>query len=268
MKRALSLLAVVVMAGTLGCTVRARPNRPGPGGYGQPGPRAYGQPPPQPTGYVPGGGYTGRNGPLVEQTGPTAGGTFTPPPAGHLPPPPPATGVPPVGPPPPPAANPGASTLPGQPHPLPYRNPRDRNWHQRQANIFVSVDPNDLRAKLAGARRAWLVTSAVFLDPGPFWGNFPQFTQKCVISKHVRDFAWIEATPLALNQLNGASEFDVRNTVGVYYAFVLVERMDGSLHDVAVTKIDRVPHAPSRVMVNSAPVRRGAYEKSFWPQCK
>ncbi len=151
---------------------------------------------------------------------------------------------------------------------MPYRYPPHRNWHQHQANIFVNIDQNDLRAKLAGARRAWLVLSAVVLDPGPFWRNYPMFTQKCIISKHVRDFAWIEATPLPLNRLAAVTELDVRNTVGAYYAFVLIEKNDGSLHDVAMTKIDKVPRTQNRLVVNSAPVRRGAYEKSYWPHCR
>ncbi len=123
-------------------------------------------------------------------------------------------------------------------HPLPFDNLTNRNWSQDSDTLYVSVDAADLAAKKKNAKKLWVVVSSRSLLPG-FWtdpvNGTPEFTQRCVVKKDY-DFTWIEANEVPLASA-GDSGFKVTNAKGAYYAFVLVQRADGELADVNVTKL-------------------------------
>ena len=140
-------------------------------------------------------------------------------------------------------------------HPLPFDAPANRNWSRDSDTLFVSVDKGDLAQKTQGAKHLWSVLSARSLLP-ELWkdpaNGTPEFTERCVLQKDY-DFTWIEATEVPLASAKG-DQIKVMNAAGAYYAFVLVEKADGSLAEVNVTKLgnaERNPPHPGAVEIRN-----------------
>lgn len=130
----------------------------------------------------------------------------------------------------------------------------------------MAVDPHDLAAKKRGASRLYVVLMAYYFDPGRFWNHYPQFTQKCMLNKSVRDFAFVEAIPVGTG--SGPPQFRIDGARGAYYAFVLAQRADGSLHDVTVTRIGDRPFGAHFVPLRTAHQLVRNKEKQFWDRCR
>lgn len=96
------------------------------------------------------------------------------------------------------------------------------------------------------------------------------FTQKCVLDKTAADLQSVEATPVALDAVGANHEFEIGGAVGTQYAFILVEKPDGSLHDVTVTNVAGQPTTAQRVAVHNAQplVRDRTADKQVWGNCK
>ncbi len=113
---------------------------------------------------------------------------------------------------------------------IPYGDKFARNWSQKENTIYLQVNEADLKNKLDGASKLWVFISARRQNPG-FWNHYPEFVEKCVVSKQIYDFKWIEAVEIPIKDVT-TNQFKIKNAEGAYYGFVLVEN-DG---DLAIVK--------------------------------